>query len=92
MSEPTSGTGKLYSRNATGLVRELSLIDQITYSFTGSTPLVSGLFISSFLLVVFPRTNLVAAIAISALASVSVWILFALMTAAMPKVGGDYVS
>ena len=92
MSEPTSsGTGKLYTRNATGLVRELSLIDQITYSFTGSTPLVSGLFISTFLLVVFPRTNLVAAIAISALASVAVWILFALMTATMPKVGGDYV-
>ena len=91
MSEPTSGSGKLYTRKSTGLVRDLSLIDQITYSFTGSTPLVSGLFISTFLLVVFPRTNLIVALAISAVASLFVWVLFALMTATMPKVGGDYI-
>ena len=84
-------SGKLYTRNATGLVRDLSLIDQLTFSMSGSTPMVSGLFITIFVLAAFPRTNLVAAIAISGVWSLAVWFMFSLLTATMPKVGGDYV-
>jgi hypothetical protein len=39
-SEGKPATQPLYTRNSTGFVRELKLLDQITYSWTASTPLV----------------------------------------------------
>jgi amino acid transporter len=83
--------GALYSRNATGLVREVPLLDHLIFNFTSSTPLVSGLVVISFVVAAYPRANLPAAILISAILALFVWTCVALLTATLPKVGGDYV-
>jgi len=90
-NEAKPPTQSLYTRNSTGFVRELKLLDQITYSWTASTPLVGGLIISWFLLVSFPRVNMLVAIILAGIVSSFVWMTFALLTATLPKTGGDYV-
>ena len=82
---------KVYTRNATGLVREIRLIDQIGFNLATIAPLTSGLIVVFFVVAVFPRTNLFLAILISGVASLPVWVSWALLTAAIPKTGGDYV-
>jgi len=81
----------VYTRNATGLVREIRLFDQIAYNIGAVTPLSSALILLFFAVFVFPRTNLFLAVLIPAIAAIPVWITFALLTATLPKVGGDYI-
>jgi amino acid transporter len=90
---PPAGAAGLpiYTRNATGLVREVSLADHLIFNFTSATALVSGLVVTSFVVAVFPRTNYLLALFLALLLSIGLWVCFALLTATLPKVGGDYV-
>ena len=81
----------IYSRTATGLVREVALIDHLTFAVTATTPLVSGLIVSSFVVSAYPRANFLVALLIAGILSTFVLTCIALLTAALPKVGGDYV-
>jgi APA family basic amino acid/polyamine antiporter len=81
----------IYTRKATGLVRQVSLADHLIFNFTSATALVSGLVVTSFVVAVFPRANYAVSLAIALAISLGLWTCFALLTATLPKVGGDYV-
>ena len=88
---PASNPAHVYSRNATGLVREVRLIDQVVYNLGSVTPLTSALAVGLFTIAAFPRMNIYLALLVPALLSVPLWITFSLLTATFPKTGGDYV-
>jgi len=81
----------IYTRNATGLVREVSLADHMIFNFTSATALVSGLVVTSFVVAVFPGANYLVSLVLALALSLGVWACIALLTATLPKVGGDYV-
>jgi amino acid transporter len=92
VSDTPSSEPKVYVRNATGLVREVSLMDQVIFSASSASPLGAALALGLFYaMVTFPRANILLALAIAIGLSVFVWVAFALLAAAMPKVGGDYI-
>jgi amino acid transporter len=94
-SQPTSvdgvAAGAVYTRQATGLVRELGVRDYFFFTITSGTPLASALILGFFAVAVFPRMNFFLALVISGVVSIPVWTMFALFTARFPKLGGDYV-
>jgi len=82
----------VFLRDATGLVRELSLLDAL-YIGVGigenipvGLPLILGLFVFFF-----PSADVLTALLIGFVANMAVAGLFGLMGAAMPRTGGDYV-
>jgi amino acid transporter len=88
---PASAPNRVYSRNATGLVREVRLLDQVVYNLGSVTPLTSALAVGLFTIAAFPRMNIYLALLIPALVSIPLWVTWSLLTATFPKVGGDYV-
>ena len=63
-AQPASPSGEAapFTRNATGLVRELSLLDMITYNASVATPLGAALAFGLFYVyAAFPGANLVVA-------------------------------
>lgn len=81
---------QFYSRQATGLVREVSLLDMAIYNVTCTSPLGSCLVFALFTLLLFPRASFFIAWPVAVLLSIFVWTTFALMSAAIPRIGGDY--
>jgi basic amino acid/polyamine antiporter, APA family len=80
----------VFSRNATGLVRQVSSLDMFIFNAASTSPLGTGVALGLSTLVLFPRANLFIAFPIALFAGVFVWTTFALMSAAIPRVGGDY--
>jgi amino acid transporter len=91
MTAPASAPSRVYSRNATGLVREVRLLDQVVYNLGSVTPLTSALAVGLFTIAAFPRMNIYLALLLPALASIPLWVTWSLLTATFPKTGGDYV-
>jgi amino acid transporter len=79
-----------YTRNATGLVREIRFLDQVLFNAASTAPLGAALVVNLFALVVFPKSNLQVALLIAIGLNLFVWVTFALMSAVMPRVGGDF--
>jgi amino acid transporter len=88
---PAPTSTRVYSRNATGLVREVRLIDQVVYNLGSVTPLTSALAVGLFTIAAFPRMNIYLALLVPAIAAIPLWITWSLLTATFPKTGGDYV-
>jgi amino acid transporter len=80
----------IFSRTATGLVRQVSLLQQIVFNLASSNALGLGLVFFLSVVVLFPRSNIYLALLIAGLGSFFVWTTFALLTSAIPRVGGDY--
>lgn len=78
-----------YARKSTGLVRQVSLTGQSVFAASGN-PFGFSLVITLFALVLFPKSNFYIAMGIALLCGVVAWVTFALMSAMMPRVGGDY--
>jgi APA family basic amino acid/polyamine antiporter len=78
-----------YARKSTGLVRQISLTGQSVFAASGN-PFGFSLVITLFALTLFPRSNFYIAMAIALVAGVASWVTFALLSAMMPRVGGDY--
>src|SRR5580692_682147 len=77
----TGSTSRLFVRNSTGLVRTASALDATIFNAVISAPIGSTLAWSIFFtLVAFPGAD-----------PIGVLIMFALLGASMPRVGGDYV-
>lgn len=90
-SATTGSAPELFARKATGLVREASSFDMYIFSMASTGPWGLNLALSMFYaLATFPHTNLVLALFIAAVLSVFSWVMMALLTASMPRVGGDY--
>jgi len=79
-----------YARNATGLVREVGLVDMLQFSASNTTPLGLAVLFGLFTLTLFPRSNFYLDLLAILLCGFFVWTMVALLSAAMPKVGGDY--
>jgi basic amino acid/polyamine antiporter, APA family len=80
-----------FTRKATGLVRELSLVDMITYNASVATPLGVALAIALFYVwAALPGANLTIALILGLVGIIFPIITFALLSSAMPRVGGDY--
>jgi amino acid transporter len=80
----------IFSRTATGLVRQVSLVQQIVFNLASSNALGLGLVFFLSVVVLFPRANIYVALLIAGVGSFFVWTTFALLTSAIPRVGGDY--
>ena len=90
-SAPSGGTAvPAFSRNATGLVRQVSLTQQIVFNLASSNALGLGLVFFLSVVVLFPRANIYIAFLLAGAGSFFVWTTFALLTAAIPRVGGDF--
>jgi amino acid transporter len=86
-----SGSG-LFVRNSTGLVRSASAVDATIFNAVISAPIGSTLAWSIFFaLVAFPGADPVGVLILTAIINIPVLIMFALLGASMPRVGGDYV-
>jgi amino acid transporter len=87
---PDNAAVPIFSRTATGLVRQVSLLQQIVFNLASSNALGLGLVFFLSVVVLFPRANIYIAMLIAGLGSFFVWTTFALLTSAIPRVGGDY--
>src|ERR1700749_2295049 len=87
-----SRAGNLFVRNSAGLVREASAVDATIFNAVISAPIGSTLAWSIFFtLVAFPGADPGGVLIIAAIINIPVLIMFALLGASMPRVGGDYV-
>jgi amino acid transporter len=87
-----SRTGNLFVRNSTGLVREASAVDATIFNAVISAPIGSTIAYSIFFtLVAFPGADTSGVLLITLIINIPVLIMFALLAASMPRVGGDYV-
>ncbi|MFZ0180866.1 MAG: amino acid permease [Candidatus Dormiibacterota bacterium] len=83
---------RLFVRNSTGLVRSASAIDATIFNAVISAPVGSTIAYSIFFaLVAFPGADVATVILLVAAINIPVLIMFALLGASMPRVGGDYV-
>jgi APA family basic amino acid/polyamine antiporter len=80
----------IFSRTATGLVRQVSLFQQIIFNLASSNALGQGLVFFLSVVVLFPRANIYIALLVAAFASFFVWTTFGLLSGAIPRIGGDY--
>jgi amino acid transporter len=83
---------RLFVRNSTGLVRSASAVDATIFNAVISAPVGSTIAYSIFFaLVSFPGADVVGVLILVAVINIPVLIMFALLGASMPRVGGDYV-
>jgi amino acid transporter len=83
---------RLFVRNSTGLVRSASAVDATIFNAVISAPVGSTIAYSIFFaLVAFPGADVAEVIGLVAVINIPVLIMFALLGASMPRVGGDYV-
>ncbi len=85
-------SGKMFLRNATGLIREVSLLDAFIMNTFGMNIAVGAVFLFLQAPVFFPQGNILLAVIIGTLvmAFTLLWV-YATFAAAMPRSGGDYV-
>ena len=92
MATTGRSSSRLFVRNSTGLVRSASAVDATIFNAVISAPIGSTLAWSIFFtLVAFPGADPVGVLVIAAIINIPVLIMFALLGASMPRVGGDYV-
>ena len=78
----------IFSRTATGLVRQVSLLQQIVFNLASSNALGQGLVFFLAVVVLFPAANIYVALLIAAGMSFFVWTTFGLLSGAIPRIGG----
>jgi amino acid transporter len=84
--------GKMFLRNATGLLREVSLLDAFIMNTFGMNIAVGAVFLFLQAPAYFPQGNMLVAVIIGTLlmAFTLLWV-YSTFAAAMPRSGGDYV-
>src|SRR5437899_10384870 len=84
--------GKMFLRNATGLRREVSLLDAFIMNTFGMNIAVGAVFLFLQAPAFFPNGNMLVAVIIGTLlmAFTLLWV-YSTFAAAMPRPGGDYV-
>ena len=81
----------VFARQATGLVRELSWFDTFIMVFAILNVPLGLSQVSAFAAGAYPSANLPLAFILSAPAMLTIGMVYALLTSAMPRSGGDYV-
>ena len=88
---PASGAAAMFTRKTSGLVREYSLTDVTLMNLAGQS-LGVGVALSVFTAAeIWPGANVAILIVLAAILSLVTAIVYGLMSAAMPRSGGDYV-
>ena len=83
---------QFYARKATGLVRQVPMLDMIFFNANSTTAFTGALAVGLFVVMpAFPRANILLTIVLGIVGCSFIWMSFALLGAAVPKVGGDYV-
>jgi amino acid transporter len=84
--------GKMFLRQATGLVREVSLLDAFIMNTFGMNVAVGAVFLFLQAPADFPNGNMLVAVVVGTLlmAFTLLWV-YSTFSAAMPRSGGDYV-
>lgn len=84
--------GKVFLRNATGLIREVSVLDAFIMNTFGMNIAVGAVFLFLQAPAYFPQGNMLVAVIIGTLlmAFTLLWV-YSTFSAAMPRSGGDYV-
>lgn len=81
-----------YVRKSSGLVRDVPFLDMFLMNASSSNPVgiavAYGIF---FAMASFPHNNMLLAIVIALALGVFVWVTFALVSATLPRFGGDYL-
>src|ERR1700719_571257 len=92
VSTGKGGTTGVFLRKATGLVREVSLIDALIMNTLGMNVAVGAVFLFLQAPANFPNGNMLVAVIIGTLlmAFTLLWV-YSEFAAAMPRSGGDYV-
>ena len=87
-----SSQGKIFLRNATGLRREVSVLDAFIMNTFGMNVAVGAVFLFLQAPAFFPQGNMLIAVIIGTLlmAFTLLWV-YSTFAAAMPRSGGDYV-
>src|SRR5216683_7602110 len=84
--------GGMFLRNATGLIREVSVLDAFIMNTFGMNIAVGAVFLFLQAPAYFPQGNMLVAVIIGTLlmAFTLLWV-YSTFAAAMPRSGGDYV-
>jgi APA family basic amino acid/polyamine antiporter len=87
-----SAPKKIFVREATGLVREVSLIDTIIYNALASGTIMLALTYSiAWIPAWFTGANILVALIITSLLYIPVYLTYGLIVASFPRTAGDYV-
>jgi amino acid transporter len=88
MASATTGT---FTRNATGLVRQLGFTDALIISL-GTINIMGGFVLTMISApFFFPGANMVAVFLLGAIPAVAFIVMYSILSAAIPRSGGDYV-
>ncbi len=90
-SAPEGGEAKMFTRQTSGLVREFSLSDVTIMNLAGQS-IGAGAALSVFTAAaIWPGSNVLVLLVLGAILSLITAVVYGLMSAAMPRSGGDYV-
>ena len=90
-SSSSSSRESIFIRNATGLVREVSLFDAFVFNLAANPIGLALVFILGFQIGLFPGANPIVAMILVAVVALFIAATYALFSAAFPRSGGDYV-
>lgn len=83
---------RVFVREATGLVREISLFDGLIWSLSASGPIGWALAYTLFYVYIsMPGADLVTAILVGIAPTMFIMVCYSFLSSAMPRSGGDYV-
>lgn len=81
----------MFVREATGLVKDISALDAFWFNFYSNSPILAGFYVFILVPLLFPGGDIVVGGLIATLCTCAVGIVYVLLTATMPRSGGDYV-
>lgn len=87
----TGGSGALYSRNATGLVRQLSKFDAFVLCFSAVAIPIGMTQAFLFAPTLFPGVNMTLSFLVAGVVALFFGLTYLYFTQMMPRSGGDYV-
>jgi amino acid transporter len=88
--EQTRAQLPIFQRKSTGLVRELGVREQVVFNISGTGTLGIALVFVLTALAAFPQANLYIVIPVALFFCIFLWTTYAVLSATMPRIGGDY--
>jgi len=89
-SKAPGGTDRFFTRQATGLVREVSWVDAAIYNLIWSSVPLSVAFVLAFGPAFYVGGDLMTATVLAFVLALPCAVLYAVLSAAVPRSGGDY--
>ena len=82
---------KVFVRKTSGLVRSFGTIDAFWFNFYAMNPLLGAVFAFMFSAAVFPNGQPVVGLILAIIGTIMMASVYAYLTSAMPRSGGDYI-